>query len=348
MTDSGLGMSVNGKLKIDVFSHIAPQKFLDVLLRKVKVIELPPALSNLELRFSFMDKFECLVQVLSLSPFDFASLDNILNKSDSIEMCRMANDEMAELRFKYPERFIGVCAAVPMSDINAALKEIDRAINDLGFCGVEIFTDVNGKPLDSPEFRPFFEKMNHYNLPILLHPAWRSTNPEYPGEKMVKYLSVQTLTFPYQTTLALNRLVFSGIMKAYPNLKIVAHHCGGLLPFIAGRVAFTFESSRVLNKSADFHKQFVSDDPLEYFRQFYGDTVAAGNVAALMCSYQFFGGDRLLFGTDAPFDDQAGARQTGVNIRTVEQLDISEEDKRKIFALNAIKLFRLPLTIIEN
>jgi len=334
-------------LKIDVFAHIAPQKFLDALLKKVKLTENPPTLSNLDLRFKFMDKFEGLVQVLSLPVFEFASLDNNVSPQDNVELSKQANDEMAELLVKYPDRFAGACAAVPMTDMDAALKEIDRAINDLGCCGIEIFTDVNGKPLDSPEFRPLFEKMNYYNLPILLHPTWKFTNPEYPGEKTAKYLSVITLTFPYQTTLAINRLVFSGIMEDYPNLKIIAHHCGGLLPFVAGRIAFNYASHKVVAKGAAFKQRYLSHHPSEYFHRFYGDTGALGSRAALMCGYQFFGADHLLYGTDAPFDSQAGIRQTGDNMRAIEQLDISEEDKLKIFELNAIELFRLPLTVIE-
>jgi aminocarboxymuconate-semialdehyde decarboxylase len=335
-------------MKIDIFNHIAPQRFLDALLKKTKVVETPPpTLSNIELRTKFMDKFEDLVQVLSLPPFDFASLDNKVSTEDNIELCKIANDEMAELLVKYPDRFVGACASLPMTDMDAALKELDRAIIDLGFCGIHIFTDVKGKPLDSPEFGPLFEKMNHYNLPILLHPTWSRTNPEYPGEKAARYLSVVTITFPYQTMLALNRLVFSGVMEDNPDLKIITHHCGGMLPFVSSRIAFTYASSQVLNKGAISNQRYLSRHPMEYFHRFFGDTVTAGSIAALKCGYQFFGADRLLFGTDAPMDSQAGIRQTEVSIRAIEQLDIGEEEKRKIFELNAIELFRLPLSPVE-
>lgn len=334
-------------MKIDVFAHIAPQKFLDALLKKKEIMELPPTLYNLDLRFKFMDRFEGLVQVLSLPVFDFASFGNSVSPKDDVELCKIANEEMSELQYKYSDRFVGVCATVPMTDMDACLKEVDRAINDLGCCGIEIFTDVNGKPLDSPEFRPLFEKMNYYNLPILLHPTWRFTNPEYPGEETAKYLSVVTLTFPYQTTLALNRLVFSGIMEDYPNLKIITHHCGGLLPYLVGRIAFTYASHQVAAKGAAFKERYLPHRPSEYFHRFYGDTCAIGSKAALRCGYEFFGADHLLFGSDSPFDSQLGLRQTGDNIRGIEELGLSEEDKLKIFELNAIELFRLPLTIIE-
>jgi len=334
-------------MKIDIFSHIAPRKFLDVLFTKTKIFENPPpTLTDIEHRFRFMDRFEGLVQILSLPPFDFASLDNIVSVEDNIDLCKMINDYMAELLIKYPDRFVGACASLPMTGMDAALKELDRCINDLGFCGIHIYTDVKGKPLDSPEFGPLFEKMNYYNLPILLHPTWNRTNPEYPGEKGAKYLSVVTITFPYQTMLTLNRLVFSGVMEDNPDLKLITHHCGGMLPFIFGRVAFTYASAQVLNRGA-ISQRYLCHHPMEYFRRFYADTVTAGSIAALKCGYDFFGADRLLFGTDAPMDSQAGIRQTEVSIRAIEQLDISEEEKQKIFALNAINLFRLPLSPVE-
>ncbi len=335
-------------MKIDIFVHIAPQKFLDKLVEKTgKLAIIPPTLNNLEHRFKYMDRFEDLVHIISLPPFDFVSLDNKLNTEDNVELCKIANDEMAELLVKHPDRFVGACASIPMTDVDAALKEIDRAVLDLGMCGIHIFTDVKGKPLDSPEFGPIFEKMNKYNLPILLHPTWSISFPEYPGEEAAKYESVVTITFPYQTMLTLNRLVFSGVMEDNPDLKIITHHCGGMLPFIASRIAFTHASSRGLSRFANINRRYLPQTALEYFHRFYADTITAGGISALRCGYDFFGVDHLLFGTDAPMDNQHGIRQTDVSIRTVEKLDISEEDKKKIFYINAIKLFRLPLSIVE-
>lgn len=334
-------------MKIDAFNHIAPQKFFDAVLKKVKVREIPPTLSNLELRFKFMDRFAGLVHVLSIPHFDFTPLDNLVDREANVELCKIANDEMAELLIKYPERFVGACAAVPMTDIDAAVKEIDRSIKDLGFHGIQLFTNVKGQPLDSPEFRPVFERMNYYNLPIVLHPTSSPGEAACTPDLKSQYLSLVTIGAPYYTTLTLNRLVFSGIMEDYPNLKVVAHHCGGLLPFIANRITFTYDSHKVMAKGMAFKQRPLRNNPMEYFHRFYGDTVTSGGVETLRCGLKFFGVDRMLFATDAPFDSQAGIRQTDTTIRTVEELGIDEADKRKIYETNAIKIFRLPLTVVE-
>ncbi len=323
---------------IDVFGHVAPQKFLDALLKKGEIKELPPALNKLDPRFELMDEFEGMVQILSLPIFDFASLDNILSPEENVELCKLANDGMADLIVKYPDRFIGACAAVPMTDIEAALLEIDRAINDLRFCGIEIFIGAKGMPIDSPEFKPIFEKMNSYNLPILLHPAKEFASHEHPKEKTSKYLSITKLTFPYQTTLALVDLVYSGIMEDYPNLKIVTHHCGGLLPFVAGRI-----SSGAKHKPAAkgaIEQRNLSQDPSKYFHRFYADTGASSSKITLICGFQYFGATNLLFGTDTPFG------KIGANISVIEELDIGEEDKRRIYELNAKDIFRLSLNAV--
>ena len=115
-----------------------------------------------------MDKYPDIVQLLTIAG---PNLESVLEPKDAAECARIANDEMAELVAKHPDRFCGACASLPMNDIDAALVETDRAIKELRFRGVEIFTDHNGRPVDAPEIFPLYEKMAAYNLPILLHPA---------------------------------------------------------------------------------------------------------------------------------------------------------------------------------
>ena len=114
------------------------------------------------------------------------NLESVLEPKDAAECARIANDEMAELVAKHPDRFCGACASLPMNDIDAALAETDRAIKDLRFRGVEIFTDHNGRPVDAPEILPLYEKMAAYNLPILLHPRRTNTTADYEGEADVE------------------------------------------------------------------------------------------------------------------------------------------------------------------
>ena len=208
---------------IDMFPHILPAKYNQALLKKAKscyYLEANgtrPALVNLDERFKFMDNVEGLREVLTLGspPPEYA-----LSPKDSVDLVRMANDEMAELVSRYPDRFPAAVASLPMNDVEASLREIDRASKDLKLNGVQIFTSVNGKPLDYPEFLPIYEKMVQVDLPIRIHPCRDITVPDYPGEKAAKYSLFLFYGWPYETTMAVGRLVFSGVMEKFPNLKI--------------------------------------------------------------------------------------------------------------------------------
>ena len=333
-------------MKIDIFTHIMPQKVHDFLIKRSTMDPIIHeqtrkirSLWDLDLRFKIMDKFDELVQVLTLGGL---SVETAVKPEDTAELAMRANDEMAELVYKHPDRFVGAVAALPMNDMDATLKETDRAINNLKFRGVEIFSDINGQPLDSPKFRPLYAKMAEYNLPIWLHPVKPPSQPDYPGEKYSKYLACMVFSWPYQTTLAMNRLVYSGILEDYSSLNFITHHCGGMVPHFAERIVGMYDYNEVLLGWGGFDR-LLRRPPIEYFRRFYADTVTWGSVPALMSGYSFFGADHLLFGTDMPYDNQLGLRQTRVTINAVEQMNISASDKKRIFEDNARSLLRLPL-----
>ena len=186
-------------MKIDVFPHIIPLKYKEALYKKtmsdkgpqgrreVDKIEAIPSLFDVDVRFRIMDKYEGLLQVLTLGA---PAVEDIAAPKDAVELAQIANDGMAELVTKYPDKFVAAVACLPMNDMDAALKEVDRAINELRFRGVQISSDINGKPLDAPEFMPLYEKMAYYNLPILIHPETKAPHevPDYPNETESKYL----------------------------------------------------------------------------------------------------------------------------------------------------------------
>ena len=229
--------------KIDMFCHIIPPKFKEALLKKassksyyLQNTDRLPALTNLDLRFKAMDRFEGLREVLDLGA---PPLEHLLSPKDAAEAARIANDEMAELVAKHPDRFVGAVAGLPMNDVDAALRETDRTVKELKFKGVQLYSSINGKPLDRPEFLPLYEKMAQYDLPIWIHPVKDNNIGDYADEKYSKYSLFNTFGWPYETTLAMSRLVFSGIMEKYPTLKFISHHCGAMLPFFRGRVGHT-------------------------------------------------------------------------------------------------------------
>ncbi len=331
---------------IDGYSHIVSPKYREALYEKGLLgastggnVEAFPTLTDLDIRFRIMDKYEGLVQVLVPSPLS-SVLDNVAPK-EAVELAKIANDGMAELVARYPDRFVAAVASIPMTDMDAALEEVDRAITELRFKGVQIFSNVKGKPLDLPEFMPLYEKMAYFDLPIFLHPARPKTVPDYTTESESKYLIHYIFGWPYETTAAMAHLVFSGVFERYPDLKVITHHCGAMVPYFAERIDVLTDAAEICTGYR--YEQRLTKRPLDYYRLFYGDTAVCGSTDALMCGYAFFGADHILFGTDMPYDNQLGDRCIRQTILSVEQMDISESEKRKIFEGNARKLLRLPV-----
>ncbi len=330
-------------LKIDIYPHVLPIGYKEALLKLVpansywqRSIISRPTVFDIDHRFRIMDRFEGLVQVLTLgSP----AVELVVGPEKAVELAKLANDGMAELVLKYPERFVAAVACLPMNNMEAALKETDRAINDLGFRGIQIHTPIDDKPLDSPEFMPLYEKMSQYNLPIWLHPYRPETCADYRTESGSKYRIFHLFGWPYETTAAMARLVFSGILERYPNLKIITHHCGGMVPYFESRI-IQQQGYREM-RSEDAYEE-LTKPPIEYFKMFYADT-AIRTTPALMCGYQFFGVDHLLFGTDMPYDPQLGDYSTRQSINSIEQMDISDTEKTKIFEDNTRRLLGLPI-----
>jgi predicted TIM-barrel fold metal-dependent hydrolase len=283
-----------------------------------------------------MDQFKDLVHILTIAG---PNVESITRPEDAVELSRIANDEMAELVAKYPDRFVGAVASLPMTDVDAALREADRAIRELNFRGVEIFTDINGKPVDSPEFLPLYEKMEQYGLPVLLHPRRENLKVDYAGEKISKYLIYTNFGWPYESSVAMARIAFSGIFHKCPGLKVLTHHAGGMVPFFAGRIDLSHDFNRI--RMGYQYDPPLQKAPLDYYRMFYCDTAIQGNTPALMCAYAFFGVNHMLFATDMPYDDQLGERATRVTIQGIEEMDIPASHKKMIFEDNARSLFRL-------
>jgi predicted TIM-barrel fold metal-dependent hydrolase len=334
-------MKLPYELKIDAYAHIVPPKYGEALhkvapqMYEQQVLFCPP-LYDLERRFQIMDRYEPLRQVLTLGRIP---VEHVAGPKKAAELARMADEEMAELIVKYPDRFVGALASLAMNNIDAALEEADYAIKELKFKGVYLHTPVDEKPLDAPEFLPLYEKMAGYDLPIVIHPMRKVDHPDYLTEKTSKYNMFSLFGWPYDTTSAMARLVFSGIMEKYPNLKVLTHHCGGMVPFYAERIRQFTQVMRIGEQ-----KPFLKKDAIDYFRMFYADTAIYGNPAALMCGHAFFGADRILFGIDFPLGDtEHGDRNYRQTINAIEQMAISEEDKKKIYEDNARTLMRLPV-----
>jgi len=332
-------------LKIDAYAHISPPKYTDILRRDYpgfynQILGACPPLFDMTERFRIMDKYPDVVQVLTVGPVP--PLEAFANSEQSVDLAKRANDEMAELVNKYRDRFVTAIALLPMNNIDAAVKEAERAIKDLGFRGIYVHSNINGKPLDAPEFLPLYEKMSQCDLPVYIHP-WRSDDiAEYPAEKTSKYMIASVFGWPYETTAAMTRLVFSGILEKYPDLKVVTHHGGGMVSFYEQRILQHYGSHE--RGGRDSYPKDLRKSPLEYYKMFYVDTAIHGNTPALMLAYHFWGADHMVVGADMPLGDHYfGFRSYRQTINAIEAMDITEAEKKKIFADNALCLLRLPV-----
>jgi len=332
-------------MKIDVFNHILTKQYNEKRLKKAPPgmnlaarVKGMPALWDLDLRFKMMDRFEDYVQILTPANLP---VEVLAGPEDAVELARIANDEMAELVAQHSDRFVGAVACLPMNNIDAALKEMERAIRELGLKGVQLFTHVNGRPLDHPDFLPVFEQMAKYDLPIWLHPGRNFRFSDYPTEDQSQYEIWHIFGWPYDTAAAMTRLVFTGLFDKYPNLKIIAHHLGGLVPYTEERIREGFNKVAKGSEEGRSVLDKLERHPYDYFRKFYADTATNGSLAALECGVAFFGVDRVLFATDMPFDSEGGSKYIRDTISAIKGMTASMDDKKKIYEENAKQLFRL-------
>jgi uncharacterized protein len=334
-------------MKIDVFPHILPRPYFERMvavappqLHMAKRMRAIPVLVDLDLRLSIMDRYEGYAQVLTLAS---PPIEIIGGPERSPELARIANDSMAEIVDRHPERFPGFVASLPMNAPEAALLEIDRAIGRLGATGVQIFSNVNGRALDGPEFAPIFARMAEHRLPIWLHPTRTPASADYAGETRSKYDLWWAFGWPYETTLAMARLVFSGLFDRHPDLAVITHHLGAMLPYFEMRAAGGLDQLGCRTEDPDDAVALtrLRRRPVEYFKLFYGDTAVFGSTAALECGLAFFGADRVLFGTDMPFDPEQGPGFIRDTIGSLDRARASAEDKVKIYEGNARRMLQL-------
>lgn len=353
-------------MKIDMFAHICPQKFIDAFDKQKiswETVGLTaganggPALSDVESRLKIMDRYDDYTQVLTptantVEPF-FAPDD-----PNYLYLVKTFNDAIYEIVNKHPDRFVAAVAAIPIGNIDESIKEIDRTINDMGFKGILLDTPAfkykegspydydSMTPLDLPEYMPIYEAMHNYNLPIWIHPRGQTGVPNYKGEKRGKYVLSHVFGWPMESAMLMGRLICSGVLTRYPKLKIIIHHCGsGIVPALAGRIANEFDKFKAIGvlkfDEPGIEDPFLSKNAADYFRMFYADTALYGDTAGLMCGYDFFGPEHIVFGTDYPYDLVGGDKFIKKTIDSVWRMDISDADKNRVFEDNARRLLKL-------
>jgi len=315
---------------IDIYSHHISES-VGKILEKTKYYgegkEFPYPAENAdpEVRLALMEKYGIDMQALSQTTPVLLGL----GKEDAAELCRRSNDDNYALCKAYPGKFVNICI-FSLVDMNSAMKELDRCINELDCRGVTISTSQDGKGLDSSEFFPFYEKVVEHDLPILLHGTHWECSPLMDMDNAWRFLHV--FGWDYDSTQALWRLIFGGVIDRFPTIKLVTHHLGNYIPFFMRRIEQNF--NKFLSDKLPRH---IS----EYWGNIYGDTAVDGTLGAFPCGYAFFGADRMVYGSDYPFGAEAGEDFIRENLAGVKSMYIPPEEKEKILGENAKRLLKI-------
>jgi len=286
---------------LDSFSHFTPQPVLDAFrghrpdLPALAAFARLPQLVDVDARLESMQGFPDLQQVLNMGN---PPVEVFGDPAVATDLARQINETLAGICRRHPERFPAFTAVLPMSDVGLAVAEIDHAVSVLGARGVQLYTNVLGQPLSALQFRPVFERMAALDLPVLVHPFRGADFADYPVEQASRDEIWFTFGWPYETTAFATRMVYSGIFSELPQLKIVLHHMGAMIPMFAGRIALGFEQIFTPSGSANpiAERAGLRGNVVDHFRHFYADTAVNGVAAAVRCGHEFFGTDHCLFG----------------------------------------------------
>jgi predicted TIM-barrel fold metal-dependent hydrolase len=318
--------------RVDAFAHILPARYLERLEKHLEkaisaeqlryyregVFRFDPSISDLDMRWRAMDRFGDYRQILVLA---VPPLEEVGPPEIAADFARRANEEMASLVVRHPDRFAGFVASLPLNDVEASLREIDLAVVDLGALGVQVFTNVQSVPLDDARFEPLFARVEQLERAVWLHPTRKFE---------ANYGLWWSLGWPYETAAALSRLVYSGVMERHPGLKVIAHHGAGMVPHFSARLGMGPGYREV--------KDTLPRPPLDYFRMFFADTALFGAPHAVRCVLDFFGPSHVLFGTDTPLGPPNTVEAT---IEDVDAAGLDLAQREAVFSGNVRRLVAL-------
>ena len=316
--------------KIDVHCHLYPKDYWKEILRIAESGSLPVDVQRIVTYYSkkgvliapeesaeVASREGIETQLLGLSIPNVYMADAAMSR----DLAQMANDAYAEIRRKFPGKFL-VLASVPLNFPDLAIAELERAIGKLKMNGVVLGTNIAGKPLSSPEFFPFYDRMNELRVPIVIHPM----SPPSSGDGD-EFFVTPLVGYLFETTAAVANMIFSGIFERFPNIPLILPHLGGAIPYVQGRLDSGFRNHPACRKN-------ISKPPSQYCREFYYDSVSF-NVAALRCALEVAGPEHLVFGTDFPFQPVESIRLIN---ESIEALGLSPALKEGIEKKNILRI----------
>ncbi|MFZ1993914.1 MAG: amidohydrolase family protein [Solirubrobacteraceae bacterium] len=323
---------------IDAYAHVFPWPLIEALSEVSDGAELAalrsqsPHLYDDERRVRFMDEHGIDVQVLVLArpPVWLGMERSVLHR-----LTRVANDSIAQFAARRPDRFVGI-GVLPVVD-EVMMQEFDRLHGELGLKGVLIFTNIEGRPLDDTSMWPLYDRAAELDVPIWIHPQHAGYYP-WIGDNVLD----RTLGWPFDTSLAMARLVYGGVFEKHPAIKFVTHHMGGMIPYFAARID-AFERSTAAEYArlglGGTRGPALSAPGLDHFRRFHNDCISNGSSEALAMAIDFFGVDHILFGTDFPFGPPDGSWVRD-ELRAVADVDLAPSHREQIRHGNAERLLR--------
>jgi predicted TIM-barrel fold metal-dependent hydrolase len=332
--------------RIDSYCHFSVMRVIDFLEKASGVsphifrslFANTPALINIEKRLALMD--ECGIDLSILAPLPWLETTPPVHANPKLcaEAARLFNDELAIVVNKWPDRFIGV-ALLPTTDPEVMLEEFERAVRKLKLVGGFFVVGPTVKPPDHPHYEILYKKAVELNVPLWIHPSRPPEYPDYVGEKISQYQVWQTLSWLLDSSTAMVRLVFSGVYERYPDLKLIIHHHGALVPLFAKRMQYGwdyFEQNTGKKQPTPISRPYI-----DHFKKFYCDTATQGHEPLILkMAYDFFGQDHILFGSDGPMDATGGRAFTLDAKKSVEDIGLSKADREKIFSQNILRLLK--------
>jgi aminocarboxymuconate-semialdehyde decarboxylase len=249
----------------------------------------------------------------------------------AVRIAQIANNAIAAIAREHPKRFIGFFT-LPTCDIKASLDELERSVNELGLRGFGCFANLNSQALDREGLFPIYERLAKYKLPVYIHP----TAPLATEAVGIDIMPTLIFGWAFDSTVAMTRLVYGGVLERFPEINWVVADVGGVLAFFAQRAIniYTGRTDEIR------HKYGLKENPLDSFRRFYVDT-ADHPASTLRCVKDFFTADRMVLGTNYPYGPDEGCVLLKNSLQAIDGLELSSTDKAKILGGNAAQILRL-------
>jgi aminocarboxymuconate-semialdehyde decarboxylase len=330
-------------MKIDSWTHVLTPTYMNHLereggQRRASFFLAQRAIHDIDFRLSVIDAYSDYRQILTPMPAPLVFDVEALSTPRLVEMVRRNNEEMAEIAARHSDRFAGHVGATPITDPDAVTEEAIRCVRDLGALGVQLEADAVNFPLHEDRYEPLFAAMEELGAAVWLHPCRTPGRPGF-APSTGSFLLFFAFGWTFDTTISISQLIFAGVYDRHPNLKLIAHHGAGLIPHFSGRIEM-MPLLAGLDPSGSLREALgrLQRKPSDYYKLLYVDTAMFGAEHGVRCVVDFFGPDRVLFGTDTPFDAQAGSYFIPRTTRDIEGAIDSPVDRDAIFAGNARRI----------